>query len=238
MPIYLLSDDLAFPSPENADEDGLLAIGGDLSPERLVIAYSTGIFPWYSEGEPIMWWSPDPRMIIKPEEFTPSRSLRRTWKRGDFTLTMDTAFRDVITQCARVPRHDQDGTWITPEMMESYCKLHELGIAHSVECRSGGQLVGGIYGLSLGNCFFGESMFAKKSDASKLAFWALMGMAQSLKLDFVDCQLHNPHLESLGAYTVPRATYMNWLYKSLAGPTRQKSWTQDFDVFLDMDGLS
>ncbi|MFP6583832.1 MAG: leucyl/phenylalanyl-tRNA--protein transferase [Candidatus Hydrogenedentota bacterium] len=230
MSIYLLSDDLRFPSPTNADEEGLLAIGGDLSPERLVMAYSMGIFPWYSAGDPIMWWSPDPRMVIRPGEFRPSTSLRKSYRKMKLRLSMDEAFEQVIRNCSGIPRGNQEGTWITEEMRESYCQLHELGVAHSLECWNSETLVGGLYGLSLGNCFFGESMFAKQSDASKLAFWALMRYADTAGIEFVDCQLHNDHLESLGAYTIKREEYMRWLYRSLESQTRQGSWGEAFSL--------
>ena len=232
MPIFLLSDDLTFPTPDSANDEGLLAIGGDLRPARLVVAYSMGIFPWYSEGDPIMWWSPNPRMVIRPEEFRPSRSLRRRYNRGGFRLSMDEAFPAVVRACSVVPRRGQDGTWITESMMESYCRLHELGVGHSVECWEGDVLVGGVYGLSLGACFFGESMFAKRTDASKLAFWALMRHAERTGIEFIDCQLHNPHLESLGAYTIPRGEYLRWLYHALESETRQGSWSADFQISL------
>jgi leucyl/phenylalanyl-tRNA--protein transferase len=233
MSIYLLSDDLRFPSPTNADKEGLLAIGGDLSPERLVMAYSTGIFPWYSQGDPIMWWSPDPRMVIRPEEFRPSASLRKSFKKSGLRISMDEAYPSVMGQCSSIPRRGQDGTWITGEMMTGYANLFEIGVGHSVECWEGDQLVAGLYGLSLGNCFFGESMFAKQSDASKIAFWALMRYAQEIGIEFVDCQLHNDHLERLGAYTIPREEYMRWLYKALVGETRQGAWTDGFAAFIE-----
>ena len=230
MPLYLLSEDLAFPSPEQADTEGLLAIGGDLSPQRLVLAYSTGIFPWYSEGEPILWWSPDPRMVIRPEEFCPSKSLKKVAKKQTYRLSMDEAFEDVMRACGRMIRNGQDGTWITHDMIEGYRALHEIGVAHSVECWRGDQLVGGLYGLSLGNAFFGESMFSKDSNTSKLAFWALNDYAGAVGIEFIDCQLHNPHLESLGAYTIPRKEYLPWLYKAIEKDTRRGQWTTDFAV--------
>lgn len=232
MPIFLLSDDLHFPSPSNADPEGLLAIGGDLSPERLVMAYSNGVFPWYSQGDPILWWSPEQRMVIRPEEFEPSRSLKRSYKKSGLRISMDEAYLSVMRHCSDIPRRGQDGTWITGEMITAYNNLYEVGVGHSVECWDGDQLVGGLYGLSLGNCFFGESMFSKQSDASKIAFWALMRYAESVGIEFIDCQLHNDHLERLGAYTIEREDYMKWLYKALEAETRQNSWTESFAAFI------
>ena len=228
MPLYLLSEELAFPSPDQADAEGLLAIGGDLVPQRLVLAYSTGIFPWYNEGEPILWWSPDPRMVIRPEEFRPSKSLRKWARKHSFRLSMDEDFESVLRACSRIPRPRQGGTWITNDMVEAYLALHEVGVAHSIECWEGDCLVGGLYGLSLGNVFFGESMFSAASNASKLAFWALNQYAESTGLEFIDCQLHNSHLESLGAYTIPRKEYLQWLYAALQHDTRMGPWTKDF----------
>ena len=176
MPVFLLDKDLVFPPPDLADEGGLLAIGGDLSEKRLLLAYRMGIFPWYSEGDPLLWWSPDPRLILLPEEFHVSRRLARVIRQGVFRITMDEAFGSVIRACAETPRHDQGsrgsparpGTWITGEMVEAYCRLHAAGYAHSVECWREDELAGGLYGVSLGNCFFGESMFSRASDASKV----------------------------------------------------------------------
>lgn len=229
MPLYLLPDDLDFPSPDQADADGLLAIGADLLPQRLVLAYSTGIFPWYNEGDPVLWWSPDPRMVIRPEEFSPSKSLQKFSKKKPYRLSMDENFKGVLKACQRIPRHRQEGTWITREMMEAYLALHEIGVGHSLECWDGDDLVGGLYGLSIGNAFFGESMFSQKNNASKLAFWALNDYAQTIGLEFIDCQLHNNHLESLGAYTIPRKEYLQWLYAATQHDTRRGSWTQDFE---------
>jgi leucyl/phenylalanyl-tRNA---protein transferase len=228
MPLYLLSEKLAFPSPDQADAEGLLAVGGDLSPQRLVLAYSTGIFPWYSEGEPILWWSPDPRMVIRPEEYHPSKSLQKEARKKTYRISMDEAFEQVLDECALVPRHDQEGTWITQGMKQGYTELFQHGVAHSIECWLDDQLVGGLYGLSLGKVFFGESMFSKRSNTSKLCFWALNDFAQNYGLEFIDCQLHNPHLESLGAYTIPKKEYLQWLYPALQHDTHLGSWTEDF----------
>lgn len=170
MTIYRLFDEPVFPDPEYADPDGLLAVGGDLSPMRLLNAYSNGIFPWYAEGSPILWWSTNPRLVLIPDEFHIPRSLRRVLNKGTFSFTMDTDFSAVINQCACCPRPEQDGTWIVDEMVEAYTALHELGYAHSVEAWQDGELVGGLYGVSLGSIFFGESMFYRVPDASKAAF--------------------------------------------------------------------
>src|SRR5436309_2899853 len=174
MPIYRLVEELVFPPPEYADPSGLLAVGGDLSSERLLEAYRLGIFPWYSEDQPILWWSPDPRLILELNDFKPSRSLRKTIRKGIFQVSFDRAFEDVIRACASVPREGQRGTWITPEMQEAYIDLHGLGYAHSVESWLQGKLAGGIYGVSLGKAFFGESMFQRVSNASKVALAMLV----------------------------------------------------------------
>ena len=230
MPVYLLSQALTFPSPEDADEDGLLAIGGDLSLERLVLAYSMGVFPWYSENDPIMWWSPDPRMVIEPETFKPSRSLKKLQAKGHYRISMDEAFEAVIQNCSHISRREQDGTWITNEMTKAYVSLHHYGVAHSIECWDDDKLVGGLYGLSFGDCFFGESMFSKQSNVSKLAFWALMDYTQAVGITFVDCQLHNEHLESLGASAIPRSDFLQRLYKDVQAETRMGVWTDEFTI--------
>jgi len=224
MPIYRLTEELAFPPPHLAIEDGLLAVGGDLSPERLLMAYQMGIFPWYSEETPILWWSPDPRFILIPGEFHCSRRLRRTIKKGVFSISCDTAFGEVISACAGTPRPGQPGTWITDEMRTAYCRLHELGIAHSVECRKDGCLVGGLYGISLGRAFFGESMFSHVSNASKVALAALVAFAREHGFEFIDCQVKTNHLMGLGARDVPRRTFLHMLDHSLKHKTLQGTW--------------
>ena len=192
MPIFALTGEPVFPPPQLAEEDGLLAVGGDLRPERLLEAYRAGIFPWYSDGQPILWWSPDPRLVLFPGEFHRSRSLRKTGKRGIFEVRFDTAFTAVIAACARAPRSYGEGTWITRAMRSAYTRLHRLGYAHSVECWHDGALAGGLYGISLGSCFFGESMFAHMTDASKMALSALVDqakrdgvLAEELPTDFI-----------------------------------------------------
>ncbi|HHH13116.1 MAG TPA: leucyl/phenylalanyl-tRNA--protein transferase [Thiolapillus brandeum] len=204
--------DLPFPDPATAETepDGLLAVGGDLSPARLVNAYRQGIFPWYSAGQPILWWSPDPRMVLFPERLHVSRSLRRTLRRGTFEVTFDRDFGAVIRACA-APREGQGGTWITPEMIDAYETLHRLGLAHSVEAWHRGELAGGLYGVALGRLFFGESMFSAVSDASKVAFVQLVRTLQALGCPMIDCQVHTDHLESLGAELVPRRHFLQLL---------------------------
>ena len=226
MPIYQLPDDVIFPNPELANTNGLLAVGGDLSPERLVTAYRTGIFPWFSDDSPdIMWWSPDPRMVLYPDKFKLSKSLRRRITREEFDVRIDTAFEQVIVECSRVPRDGQNGTWLTAEMQEAYVKIHKLGLAHSVECWQEGRLVGGLYGLSLGRLFFGESMFHLVSDASKVAFYALAQVAKKLNFSFIDCQMHTDHLESLGAEEMSRSTYLEHVFSNNDLETQQGQWT-------------
>lgn len=197
-----------FPPVERAltEPNGLLAAGGDLSPERLLAAYRRGIFPWFNAGEPILWWSPDPRMVLFPEEFEPSRSLRRRLRRGDYEIRVDTAFTEVMQACA-APRPGQRGTWITPPMMAAYTRLHRLGHAHSVETWIEGRLVGGLYGVAIGRVFFGESMFARVSDASKIAFAHLVAQLRAWGYGLIDCQMSTRHLASLGAREIPRSAF-------------------------------
>ena len=229
--MYRLTERLAFPSPELAHEDGLLAVGGDLSNERLLMAYGLGIFPWYSEGDPILWWSPDPRMVLIPSEFRVSKSQRRINRSGRFRVTMDRAFDRVIAACARAPRRGQDGTWITEDMTAAYCRLHRAGYAHSVECWESEELVGGLYGISLGRCFFGESMFSLESNASKVAMSALATQAVRWEFALIDCQMHTPHLKGLGAKDLPRALFLELLSIGLEGETRVGPWTLEPNLF-------
>ncbi|MDQ1255617.1 MAG: leucyl/phenylalanyl-tRNA---protein transferase [Candidatus Hydrogenedentes bacterium] len=227
MPVFRLTKELVFPLAEWATEEGLLAVGGDLSVERLLLAYSNGIFPWYSDGDPILWWSPDPRLVLFPNEFHLSRRLRRILRRGTFRITMDQAFQCVIEACAEAPRPGQDGTWITSEMIEAYCGLHRAGYAHSVECWVDDDLVGGLYGVSLGRCFFGESMFHRRADASKVAMAALTGQLQAWGFDLIDCQVVTPLLVSLGAREIPRAQFIECLREGICGATRCGTWFFD-----------
>ena len=189
------------------EPNGLLAIGGDLAPARLLTAYRAGIFPWFSEGQPILWWSPDPRMVLYVDEFRVSRSLAKRVRAGIFETRVDSAFRSVIQACADTPRAGQGGTWITPVMIDAYCELHRLGYAHSVESWREGQLVGGLYGLALGRMFFGESMFAHETDASKVALVQLVASLQRLQVPLIDCQQDTPHLAAFGARPIPRAMF-------------------------------
>ena len=232
MPVYRLHDGLVFPPPEAA-EDGLLAVGGDLSVERLLLAYSQGIFPWYSEEEPPLWWSPDPRMIFYPESMYPSHRLWRTLRSGRFRMTADTAFSAVIRACADTPRQDQNGTWILPEMVEAYERLHQAGFAHSIECWEADQLVGGLYGVSLGSAFFGESMFSHRTDASKAAFFTLGGLCRAWNFSLVDGQVHNPHLVRLGGREISRRSFLKKLGEAMAHPTRQGPWNLRDITFPD-----
>jgi len=225
MAVYLLSDDLIFPSPQLASEEGLLAVGGDLSQERLQLAYRMGIFPWYSENEPIMWWSPDPRLVIYPAELKISKSLAKTIKKRLFKVTMDKAFESVIKACARSRTPMQEGTWIVNDMISAYCRLHESGLAHSVETWQNGQLAGGLYGVSLGRCFFGESMFTRINNASKVAFVALVEHLQALNFNLIDCQITTAHLLSFGAREISRARFLDELKKSLKSPTLKGKWS-------------
>ncbi|MDH5297808.1 MAG: leucyl/phenylalanyl-tRNA--protein transferase [Desulfobulbaceae bacterium] len=225
MPVFELTDELLFPPPHLARRDGLLAVGGDLSPERLLLAYSQGIFPWYSAGEPILWWSPSPRLILVPEEFHCSKRLARHFRQPLYRTSFDTAFRQVITGCANAKRPKGDGTWIVPEMIEAYCELHRLGFAHSVECWQGGELVGGIYGVSLGGTFFGESMFSLAPNGSKIALAVLCERLRQWDFDCIDCQMKSAHLLSLGAHEVIGREFSKLLAKSLAKPNRRGRWT-------------
>jgi leucyl/phenylalanyl-tRNA--protein transferase len=194
-----------------AEPNGLLAAGGDLSPGRLIAAYRLGIFPWYAAGEPMLWWSPDPRMVLFPTEFRISRSLRRTLHRGDYEVRLDTAFDAVVAACAGTPRDGQAGTWITPEMQAAYGRLHELGHAHCVAAWIDGKLAGGLYGVALGRVFYGESMFTRRTDASKIALAHLCEHLRRLEFGIIDCQMETAHLASLGARPIPRSEFTTLL---------------------------
>ncbi len=207
-----------------SEPNGLLAVGGDLAPERLLAAYRRGIFPWYSPGEPILWWSPDPRMVLFPAEFKVSRSLGRTLRRGGYEVRLDTAFARVIAACAQTPRRGQHGTWIVPEMQAAYRRLHELGLAHSVETWVDGVLVGGLYGIALGRMFYGESMFSWRSDASKIAVAHLARYLERLGFGMVDCQMHTTHLASLGAREIPRDDFIARLDALVAAGPAPGPW--------------
>ena len=214
MPVYQIPDELIFPDPELAEDDGLLGVGGDLSPERLLLAYANGIFPWFSKGEPIMWWSPDPRCVLRPEKLKVSASLRQALKKGNYEVRFDTCFAEVIRQCSAAKRKGQRGTWITKEMQEAYVKLHELGFAHSTEVFMNGELAGGLYGISMGGTYSGESMFHLKPEASKIALFHLVERLKEWKFPLIDCQVTNQHLLSLGAEEMPRKEFLTQLIKN------------------------
>jgi len=224
MPVYHLTDEIIFPPPQLADKTGLLAVGGDLCEERLLLAYSLGIFPWYSEGEPILWWSPDPRLVLYPGEIKVSKSLEKIIKRGAFDVTFDAAFEQVINLCASAGRRENEGTWIVRDMIDAYCVLHENGYAHSVEAWKDGILAGGLYGISLGRCFFGESMFTLESNASKVAFACLVEYLKENSFDLIDCQVSTGHLKRFGAKEIPRSFFLKQLKKSLESPTLKGKW--------------
>lgn len=209
----------AFPSLDRAlrNPNGLLALGGDLSAERLIAAYRHGCFPWYSEGQPLMWWSPDPRTVLFPEELHTPRSLQKTLRRAHFRISYDQAFTEVISACAQ-PRSNDSGTWITPAMQAAYCELHRLGHAHSVEVWHAGQLVGGLYGIAMGRLFFGESMFARMADASKAGFVTLVKDLQQAGFVLIDCQMPTEHLTRFGARDIPRKTFASYLQQYLDQP--------------------
>lgn len=229
------NDSQPFPSPEYAltEPDGLLAVGGNLSPRRLLRAYRHGIFPWYSPGQPILWWSPDPRLVLFPETVKVSRSLRKTLKKGLFTVTADTAFAAVIAACA-APRGEDPGTWITPEMNRAYVRLHQLGHAHSIESWHQGELAGGLYGVAVGRVFYGESMFSAASDASKVALAALAAQLRRWQFTLIDCQVHTEHLTRMGAVEIPRATFLQLLERYCVLPGRDGLWRLDHDLFTDL----
>jgi leucyl/phenylalanyl-tRNA--protein transferase len=220
MPVFRLGPEPIFPPADMAEPEGLLAIGGDLAAERLMAAYCQGIFPWYEPGGPILWWSPDPRLILATNEFRPSQRLVRTIRQGRFETRFNTAFAQVIRACAEVPREHEDGTWISPEMQRAYIRLHELGHAFSMEAWREGRLVGGIYGVRVGRCFCGESMFHYETDASKVALAALVAKLKTDGGDLIDCQIASGHLIRLGAREIPRREFLAHLKQPPAG----RSW--------------
>lgn len=225
MPVYLLSHrDHTFPPADDADPNGLLAVGGDLRPERLLRAYASGIFPWYSEGLPILWHSPDPRFVLEPWRIHLSRSLRKTIRRGVYEVRYDTAFAEVVDGCARQRGPGREGTWITQEMRDAYVALHRQGFAHSAESWEGGKLQGGLYGVSLGSVFFGESMFTRAPDASKVAFAALVARLIDWRFTLIDCQVETANLTRFGAEAWSRQRYLAALDRALQDPTRRGSW--------------
>ena len=229
MPVFKLTEKLQFPPPHMATSEGLLAIGGDLSLQRLLLAYSQGIFPWFSEGEPVLWWSPDPRLVLYPDQLKLSSSLKKRIRQQRFRLTVDRSFESVIRQCSQVHRKHQDGTWIVADMVDAYIGLHDRGFAHSVEAWQEDRLVGGLYGVSLGRCFFGESMFSLVSDASKIALTGLVQFLAHQDFELIDCQVSTKHLLSLGAVEVSRKRFLTELQGALKAPTIAGRWTPVFD---------
>ncbi len=227
MPIFALDDRHIFPDPELAEESGLLAIGGDLNPHRVLLGYSIGIFPWYSDGQPILWHSPDPRFVLFPDELRFGRSLRRRLKAAPYEITLDQAFEEVITECALAPRPDQDGTWITDDMLDCYLELHGRGYAHSVESWLDGELVGGLYGVALGGVYFGESMFAKAPDASKIGFVHLVKQLAAWDFKVIDSQVYTDHLARFGARHIPRDDYLRRLRAGVLEEGRRGPWRFD-----------
>jgi leucyl/phenylalanyl-tRNA---protein transferase len=225
------SGDLRFPPVDLASREGLLAMGGDLRAERLLVAYRSGIFPWYNDGQPILWWSPDPRAVLFTDRIKISRSLRKTLHSGKFVVTLDRCFVDVVRGCA-APRDGQHGTWITNAMLNAYAELHRRGHAHSVETWREGTLVGGLYGVSVGGVFCGESMFSRDTDASKVALVALACQLTRWGYTLIDCQLPTPHLASLGAETVSRAHYLELLQEGLEHAGHAGAWHFDSDLFI------
>lgn len=231
MPVFRLPDALIFPDPSLAEPDGLLAVGGDLSLPRLRLAYANGIFPWYSEGEPILWWSPPVRPVLHPAEIHISRSIVRAVRRQPYRITLDAAFERVIDACARVPRRGQRGTWITRAMQRAYCAWHGAGEAHSAEAWDGDQLVGGLYGVALGGVFFGESMFAAAPDASKIAFVMLCRQLAAWEFGLIDCQVTNEHTARFGTVDVPRAEFIARAQELVTRPARVGRWEFDAEAF-------
>ncbi|MBU3735389.1 MAG: leucyl/phenylalanyl-tRNA--protein transferase [Methylobacterium sp.] len=224
--VAALDDDAPFPPLDAAlrTPNGLLAIGGGLSPARLLDSYRRGIFPWFSAGEPVLWWSPDPRMVLFPQALKIASSLRKRLKRQDYRISFDTAFRSVITACAGVARPGQDGTWIVGDIVEAYCRLHDLGYAHSVETWIDGELAGGLYGVAIGRMFYGESMFHRVSDASKIAFVHLVDRLQHNGFGMIDCQMKTAHLQRFGAVEIPRADFAMHLASLVAQPCEPALW--------------
>ena len=217
-----------FPDPSLAPPSGYLAAGGELTPERLVLAYSNGIFPWESAGEPRLWrwFSPDPRFLLFPEEFKPTRYLKAALSEGRFDVRVDTAYEAVMRACSEIPRQEAMGeSWIEEDMIEAYCHLHELGLAHSFESYLDGELVGGLYGLSFGAAFFGESMFHRESEASRIALAALVDFSLQHEFDFIDCQQETPHVVRLGGRSIPRKDFLEQLEKSVSKPTLRGNWS-------------
>ena len=232
MTVYRLGPDLVFPPPSEAEPNGLLAVDGDLSPERLLLAYSSGIFPWFTDGERIFWFSPDPRMVLLPTELRIPRGVRRTLRDHSFRLTLDCAFEQVIGRCAEAPREEDSGTWISDMIRRAYCQLHELGFAHSVEVWLDEELVGGLYGVALGRVFSAESMFHRASGAGWASLIGLVRQLEDWDFAMLDCQIWSDHTQRLGAVEWDRADYLSELAEAVARPTRRGRWSFDRDPVL------
>ena len=213
-----------FPDPRFSSKEGLVAFGGDLNPNRVLNAYRCGIFPWYSECDPILWWSPDPRLVLYPKDIKISRSLKKTLKKSIFEIKVDENFESVIRNCSGIKRKGQQGTWILPEIIDLFCNLHEMGFAHSIEVYKEGELVGGLYGLSIGAAFFGESMFSKENDASKVALVKLCEISNEFGFDFIDCQVPSDHLKRMGAIEISRDRFLDELQIALQKPGKIGKW--------------
>jgi leucyl/phenylalanyl-tRNA--protein transferase len=224
MPVFYLTGRISFPPVQLAEKSGLLAVGGDLTPKRILAAYRKGIFPWYSQGDPILWWSPDPRLVLYPEDLRISKSLKKLLNAKRFDITFDRAFHEVIQNCAEMRTENRRETWLTEEMIEAYSLLHETGCAHSVEAWKDGELAGGLYGLALGKCFFGESMFSKQSNASKVAFVSLVTRLKAEGFRLIDCQVTTRHLLSFGAKEIRRAVFLKELERYIKGPGPSGLW--------------
>lgn len=230
--VLAMEHDTPFPPLHRAlhQPNGLLAVGGDLSPQRLLQAYSQGIFPWFSPGEPILWWSPAPRMVLFPERLKISRSLNKRLNKQDYEIRLDSAFRAVMEGCANAPRGSEHGTWIVPEIIDAYCTLHEMGYAHSVETWIDDELAGGLYGVAIGGMFYGESMFHRVSDASKIAFVHLVKYLRQHHFGMIDCQMKTRHLSSLGAHEIPRPAFINKLHQLVRRPHSREKWSWHHDA--------
>ncbi|NLR92522.1 MULTISPECIES: leucyl/phenylalanyl-tRNA--protein transferase [Flammeovirga] len=229
MPIFQLEDDnVMFPPARLTDESGILAVGGDLSPKRIIEAYASGVFPWFNPEDPLLWWSPDPRCVLYPENIKVSKSMRQLFRRNEYRVTFDQAFREVITACQNIYRPDQGGTWITDEMKEAYIELHDIGFMHSVEVWDNDELVGGLYGGAMKNAFFGESMFSYKSNASKYGFITLCKNLIEHNFDIIDCQMHTDHLESLGAEEIPREAFLLTVDRNQQREFVKEDWNEKF----------
>jgi len=227
MPLFRLSSDLIFPPPEFARSDGLLCVGGDLSVNRLILAYKNGIFPWFSESDPILWWSPDPRLVLFPQDIHISKSLKKTIKNTDLTIRVDTSFEQTIMACSKPRAIKDDGTWLIDEMISAYVELHQAGSAHSIETWRGDTLVGGLYGISLGKSFFGESMFSHEKDASKIALVALASHLKMHDFDLIDCQVTTDHLLSMGACEISRYDFLKIIKPSVDTQPISDPWRPD-----------